>query len=373
MAFDIMNSIDPREVIKLPLELIKPNKNNPYIKDEHLEKIIAIKASILDEGLNNPIVVEDTEDGYVINKGHSRYYAYQLINQEKILGYEEIECYIVHFGDEATSLRSLMRDNATQKERTVQDKCREVKLYLEKVIPVIRELPENKGIPTKQLIANDLGMSATAVQQLMSIIKNDNRVTEMFLNKKINLQGAYMIATSDYKDEVMEAMEKKTVIGEEIPANYIKKTINEIEKNGKTNKKTEIKEINDNHIILLKDNLLAITHCKGNDPLKTEFNMYSGSKLIIECFYKLGRIKLSWQVSNESYYRTINIASYVDIETAVVMLMKISCATYTYVINEIITDCYLRNESKYKDIDSMADKCIEIVKLLQKKGIRSDL
>lgn len=37
-----------------------------------------------------------------------------------------------------------MRDNATQKERTVQDKCREVKLYLEKVIPVIRDLPEIK-------------------------------------------------------------------------------------------------------------------------------------------------------------------------------------------------------------------------------------
>ena len=309
MAFDIMNSIDPREVIKLPLDLIKPNKNNPYIKDEHLEKIIAIKASILDEGLNNPIVVEDTEDGYVINKGHSRYYAYQLINQEQITGYEEIECYITSFDDEASSLRSLMRDNATQKERTVQDKCREVKLYLEKVIPVIRDLP----------------------------------------------------------------VEKKATLTAEIPSNFIKKTINELEKNDKTNKKTEIKEINDNHIILLKDNLLAITHCKGNDPLKTEFNMYSGSKLIIECFYKLGRIKISWQSNNESYYKTVNIASYIDIETAVVVLMKISCATYTYIINEIITDCYLRNESKYKDIDNMADKCIEIVKLLQKKGIRSDL
>ena len=266
-----------------------------------------------------------------------------------------------------------MRDNATQKERTVQDKCREVKLYLEKVIPVIRDFPENKGIPTKQLIANDLGMSATAVQQLMSIIKNDDRVTEMFLNKKINLQGAYMIATSDFKDEVIETVEKKATLTAEIPSNFIKKTINELEKNDKTNKKTEIKEINDNHIILLKDNLLAITHCKGNDPLKTEFNMYSGSKLIIECFYKLGRIKISWQSNNESYYKTVNIASYIDIETAVVVLMKISCATYTYIINEIITDCYLRNESKYKDIDSMADKCIEIVKLLQKKGIRSDL
>ena len=42
MAFDIMNSIDPREVIKLPLDLIKPNKINPYIKDEHLEKIMRI-------------------------------------------------------------------------------------------------------------------------------------------------------------------------------------------------------------------------------------------------------------------------------------------------------------------------------------------
>ena len=262
---------------------------------------------------------------------------------------------ITSFDDEASSLRSLMRDNATQKERTVQDKCREVKLYLEKVIPVIRDLPENKGIPTKQLIANDLGMSATAVQQLMSIIKNDDRVTEMFLNKKINLQGAYMIATSDFKDEVIETVEKKATLTAEISSNFIKKTINELEKNDKTNKKTEIKEINDNHIILLKDNLLAITHCKGNDPLKTEFNMYSGSKLIIECFYKLGRIKISWQSNNESYYKTVNIASYIDIETAVVVLMKISCATYTYIINEIITDCYLRNESKYKDIDNMAD------------------
>lgn len=65
----------------------------------------------------------------------------------------------------------------------------------------------------------------------------------MFLNKKINLQGAYMIATSDYKDEVVEAMEKKAVIGEEIPANFIKKTINEIEKNNRTIKKLKLKRL----------------------------------------------------------------------------------------------------------------------------------
>lgn len=131
-----------------------------------------------------------------------------MINQE-IPEYEEIECYVVSFSDEASSLRSLMRDNATQKERTVQDKCREVKLYLEKIIPAIIDLPENKGISTKQLIANDSGMSATAVQQLMSIIKNDNRITEMFLDKKINLQGAYIMTTNNYKDELIEIVEKK--------------------------------------------------------------------------------------------------------------------------------------------------------------------
>lgn len=131
-----------------------------------------------------------------------------MINQE-IPEYEEIECYVVSFSDEASSLRSLMRDNATQKERTVQDKCREVKLYLEKIIPAIIDLPENKEISTKQLIANDSGMSATAVQQLMSIIKNDNRITEMFLDKKINLQGAYIMTTNNYKDELIEIVEKK--------------------------------------------------------------------------------------------------------------------------------------------------------------------
>ncbi|MFQ9766279.1 MAG: ParB/RepB/Spo0J family partition protein [Thomasclavelia ramosa] len=374
MAFDIMNSIDPREVIKLPLDLIKPNKNNPYVKDEHLEKIIAIKASILDEGLNNPIVIEDTENGYVINKGHSRYYAYQLINQEQITGYEEIECYVVHFDDEATSLRSLMRDNATQKERTVQDKCREVKLYLEKIIPVIRDYPENKGIPTKQLIANDLGMSATTVQNLMSVIKNDNRITEMFLDKKINLQGAYLMATSSHKDELVGMVENKSVIGEEIPSKVIKKKINEIEKRkDKPKENKEIKEKNENHLILLKNNLLSVTHDKGNNPLKTEFVMYSGSKLTIECYEKLGRINFLWQVNGECYRKFNNTASCINVENAILMMQKISRTTYIFMINEIINDCYLRSESKYKDLEALVDKSIEIVNLLQKKGIRSDL
>lgn len=374
MVFDIMNSIDPREVIKLPLDLIKPNKNNPYIKDEHLEKILAIKSSILDEGLNNPIVIEDTENGYVINKGHSRYYAYQLINQEQITGYEEIECYVVHFDDEATSLRSLMRDNATQKERTVQDKCREVKLYLEKIIPVIRDYPENKGIPTKQLIANDLGMSATTVQNLMSVIKNDNRITEMFLDKKINLQGAYLMATSSHKDELVEMVENKSVIGEEIPSKVIKKKINEIEKRkDKPKENKEIKEKNENHSILLKNNLLSVTHDKGNNPLKTEFVMYSGSKLTIECYEKLGRINFLWQVNGECYRKFNNTASCINVENAILVMQKISRTTYIFMINEIINDCYLRSESKYKDLEALVDKSIEIVNLLQKKGIRSDL
>lgn len=372
MSFNIMNDFDSREVIKLSLDQISPNKDNPYIKEEHMEKITAIKLSILDEGLNNPIVVEDTENGYVINKGHSRYYAYQLINQEQIPGYEEIECYIVHFDDVASSLRSLMRDNATQKERTVQDKCREVKLYLEKIIPAIRNLPENKGVPTKQLIANDLGMSATTVQQLMSIIKNDSRIEKMFLNKTINLQGAYIMATCDYKDELIEILESQTAIGEEIQSKDIKKLINEFKKNIKENKEVEIETINENHNILIRNNILSISHYKGNNPLKTEFIMCNGAKFTVECDNKLGRIGFSWQIDDVNYYKLINIASHMNVENAVIMLIKISNATYTYIINEIIIDSYFGNKDKYNDLNSLVDRCIKFINLLQKKGIRSD-
>lgn len=291
--FNIMNNFDPREVIKLPLDLIKPNKDNPYSKEEHIEKIIALKNDILDEGLNNPIVVEDTDNGYVINKGHSRYYAYQMINDDKIPGYEEIECYIVHFENNAESLRSLMRDNALQKERSAQDKCREVKLHLEKVIPVIRNLPENKGIPTKQLIANDLGMSATVVQQYMTIIKSDKRILDMFLNKQINIQGAYLIATSgNIKDKLIENIEIcLRNQNQELPAKKIKKEISSIEKETKkeTNKEKEkTKIICENHSIFLKNNLLTIAHTGSNNPLITQFKMFSGSLLVVKCWCEIG-------------------------------------------------------------------------------------
>lgn len=103
------------------------------------------------------------------------------------------------------------------------------------------------------------------------------------------------------------------------------------------NKKTEIKTINENHIILLKENLLSINHCKGNNPLKTEFGMYNGSKLIVECFDNLERIKFSWKTNNESHCKLINIASHINVENAVIMLIKISHVTYTHIINEIIT------------------------------------
>lgn len=366
--FNIMNNFDAREVIKLPLQLIKPNKDNPYIKEEHLEKIIALKNDILDEGLNNPIVVEDTENGYVINKGHSRYYAYQMINDEKIPGYEEIECYITHFENSAEALRSLMRDNALQKERSPQDKCREVKLYMEKVIPNVRNLPENKGIPTKQLIANDLGMSATVVQQYMTIIKSDKRVLDMFLNKNINIQGAYLIATSgNDKDEVIKKIE--CCINEkncEIPAKTIKKEIalidkNKLPDNAESEKENKIKH--ENHSIFLNRNLLSITHTASKNPLVTEFHMVTGSVLTVKCWWKLGRVQFGWISHDEEYVQGYTYSHLLDKEKRAMA----SNLIYSYMISQITRESCLAQETKFNDLISLVNRCKLLVNKISEK------
>lgn len=372
--FNIMNNFDPREVIRLPLDIIKPNKNNPYIKEEHLEKIIALKNDILHEGLNNPIVVEDSEDGYIINKGHSRYYAYQMINDDKIPGYEEIECYVAHFENEAEALRSLMRDNATQKERTVQDKCREVKMHLEKVIPTIRNNPENKGIPTKQLIANDLGMSATTVQQFLTIIKSDEKILNMFLNKKINVQGAYAIATSDFKDEMIEVVNNyvksvnKDVSTKDIEMlekdlKYAKKQNDLKSQKTKPVKKEEPIIHNENHIIFLKDNLLSVSHSKDKHPLETKLEMFNGSKLIIKCWWTLGRIQFSWICNHDEYTLSTSFVQFTSKNNEQNKeIIKISHCLYSYMVNQLITDSYLRNTQKYNDLTSLVEASIQFVK-----------
>jgi ParB-like nuclease domain. len=195
MSFSLSDLQTTNDIIKINLNQLISNSKNPYSDKEQELKVDYLADLILKEGLTNPIQVEDAGNGtYLINKGHNRVKAFRKLLASGKEEYYEIDAVIVHFENEALSSRSMIQDNASQKERSPKDKLREVRLYIEDVLPYIRGLTEFKGIATKSIIAKELAMSETAATQFMRVSKSKSYIYESVLNNELTISNAYEIA-----------------------------------------------------------------------------------------------------------------------------------------------------------------------------------
>ncbi|MFV0393762.1 MAG: ParB/RepB/Spo0J family partition protein [Coprobacillaceae bacterium] len=203
--------LQTKGIVTIPMDQIYDNPDNPPNLEEpaNIEKIISLAKSITEEGLNNPIlVVARPEGGYKIIAGHSRRAA-----TRDYLHWTEIDCYIQSYDNEAYEYRALARDNLLQKDKDPITVCKYIEKYIEKTLPITRKEPDNVGVATKLIIAKDLGIGATTVQQYLSILNAEKTVKEAFYEGKMNASVAYKVAVSKIDDiekkQVVKRIEKK--------------------------------------------------------------------------------------------------------------------------------------------------------------------
>ncbi len=230
MAF-LLSDLSGKEIIQIPFDDIIPNQYNPLdpLDEDNIDKTIALAVAILEEGLNNPLTGEFTVDGkFRLNKGHSRRAAIELIrnNDQRVYSQVDIkydstrfslvDCFNEVFDNVSDSVLSLMRDNVLAKDITPKAMFKYILCYMENVLPNRRrEMPDYKGMPTRNMIARDLGIkSLTTVQQHMAIAKSYSFIQEAFLNDEINMATAYSLTqcTKETAFEVLNRTREKSTI-----------------------------------------------------------------------------------------------------------------------------------------------------------------
>ncbi len=230
MAF-LLSDLSGKEIIQIPFEDIIPNQYNPLnpLDEDNIGKTIALAIAILEEGLNNPLTGELMPDGkFRLNKGHSRRAAIELIrnNDQRVYSqvkirysstrFDVVDCFNEVFSTISDSVLSLMRDNVLAKDITPKAMFKYILCYMENVLPNRRkEMPDYIGMPTRNMIARDLGIkSLTTVQQHMAIAKSYSFIQEAFLNDEINMATAYSLTqcTEETALEVLNKIKGKSSI-----------------------------------------------------------------------------------------------------------------------------------------------------------------
>lgn len=247
----LLSDLTGKEIIKIPFDNIIPNPLNPLnpMDSENIDKTVALAICLLEEGLTNPLIGEFTAEGkFMLNKGHSRRAAIELIrnNDQRVYSkvnveynpnrFLEVDCFDVMFDSISDSLLSMFRDNLLSKDMTPKALFKYISSYIENVLPTRRkEIPDYVGMPTRNMIAIDLGIkSPTTVQQHMAIAKAPKCVIDAFLNDKINMATAYELShcSEELAQTTLDQIDEKVV---KLTSKDVKKIIN-IKKSKEANK-----------------------------------------------------------------------------------------------------------------------------------------
>lgn len=97
-------TVDEKQIVKIPLEQIKPYPQNARVHTE--EQVKRLARSINDYGFRGAILVHQIEDMYEIVAGHGRFLAVQE------LGHEDIYCEVITNLDEHEIKAMRLADNS---------------------------------------------------------------------------------------------------------------------------------------------------------------------------------------------------------------------------------------------------------------------
>lgn len=148
---------------KINADEIVENKYNSSIFS--MDGIESLSESMKESGDLEPIRVWKRNDGkYEIIAGHRRFRAHQL-NGDKY-----IDAIIAEGKSESQVISELILTNVLARRLTPIEDARAMKLYIEKVLPELRENGEASG-KSKEILAKLWGISPSSVSRRLSLLK----------------------------------------------------------------------------------------------------------------------------------------------------------------------------------------------------------
>lgn len=219
------------EVVNLNIDSLHPSPDEwnfyPAISDK---KMLEMVLSIIENGLFNPIIVWERDNGYQILSGHNRVMAYEKIveeyKEEENFDKEKYQCIpAIIYGkdeiDESKAREIIIDTNYIQREEDRSLMPTIVKNRLE----IIRSRKDVKG-RTIDILAKELGISSTKVYEDHVIAtKTIPELNELFFNEDIRKKSLLRLAWFDkptqnyiyknYKDVLIDSRIEKLKKGME--------------------------------------------------------------------------------------------------------------------------------------------------------------
>ncbi|MDY3031922.1 MAG: ParB/RepB/Spo0J family partition protein [Clostridia bacterium] len=175
-------------LIKLPLEDIAPNKNQPrqYFDDETLEEL---KNSILEFGLLQPITVRRTGGGYELIAGERRFRAAQLA------GLEEIPAIVVESDEKKSAVLSLL-ENLQREDLTFFE-----------IAQSYERLIREQGM-TQSEVAEKIGRSRSSVANKLRLLKLSPIIRKFIRDYDLTERHARALLRLGSETEQLEAVKQ---------------------------------------------------------------------------------------------------------------------------------------------------------------------
>lgn len=164
------------KTIPVDYKSLVPHENNEIFKEGKVEEM---KKSIMEIGLQQPIVVIRNNDKYKILCGHTRYEALkQIIEVEGSKGYrfqnktysQEIPVMILENIDKITELKILFETNSTQRSLSNEEKRESARKWA-MIFDNYKDDPSLKLTNKKKFVAEMVGISDRTAQRTINEMK----------------------------------------------------------------------------------------------------------------------------------------------------------------------------------------------------------
>lgn len=262
---EIQNENFLNNVKKIPINLIKPNKEQPR-KEFDVEKIIKLAESIKQYGIIQPIVLKKIDETYIIVAGERRWRA------AKHIGLKEIPSVVIDADEEKTLEISLIENLQREDLNPIEEAITYKKLI-------------NDFNITQEKLSKIIGKSRVAISNCMRLLNLDKRVQQMLIEKLITEgHGRALLAIKD-KDE--QYLLSKKIVDKNLSVRDVEKYIRNLEQQKHKTKPNMQNE--DPYINEIKEKLenffntkVFIKNKKKKGKIEIEYYSYEDLERIID-------------------------------------------------------------------------------------------
>jgi ParB family transcriptional regulator, chromosome partitioning protein len=213
--------------IELLIDEISPNRFQPrkHFDDEKLEELVA---SISENGVLQPVVVQKTESGYELIMGERRWRASKKVGLKKIPA-------VIREVSDAQALELAIIENIHRQDL---NPIEEAEAY--------SRLSDEFAL-TQEMIAKKVGKSRTAVANILRLLKLSRSIKEDLISGKLSMGHARALLGLDNSGQM--EMLRKEIIKQDLTVRQTESHVNTLKKPMSTNPVSTVSKKN----IFIKD------------------------------------------------------------------------------------------------------------------------